>query len=126
MRGEDLNLELVREYRDAVDYIRTITETLQQLRKGRLRGSHDDEVLSVLAIDRMRRTSNLCLEVIADLDAGRIRRESKGIEELQRALQLLQQRLRQGGTARATSTVELNAPFEDRAELKRAEIEFAA
>ena len=114
LRGEDLNLELVREYRDAVDYIRTITETLQQLRKGRLRGSHDDEVLSVLAIDRMRRTSNLCLEVIADLDAGRIRRESKGIEELQRALQLLQQRLRQGGTARATSTVELNAPFEDR------------
>ena len=111
LRSEDINLQLVREYRDAVDYIRTTTETLQQLRKGQLRGPHDSELLSVLAADRIRRTSNLCLEIVADLDAGRVRPECKDIEELQRALQRLQQRVRQGGSARTPSTGGLKAPF---------------
>ena len=112
LRGEDINLQLVREYRDAVEYIRTTTETLQQLRKGQLRGPQDGELLSVLASERIRRISNLCLEVVADLDAGRVRAESKGIQELQRALQALQQRLRQGSNPRTASTGGLNAPFE--------------
>jgi hypothetical protein len=37
------------------------------------------------------------LEVVADLDAGRVRQESNNVHELQQALQHLQQRLRQGG-----------------------------
>lgn len=114
MRGEDINLQLVREYRDAVDYIRTTTETLQQLRKGQFRDPHDGELLSVLANDRIRRTSNLCLEIIADIDAGRVRPESKGIEELQQALERLQQRLSQGSNALTTATGELDAGEEVR------------
>ena len=113
LRGEDINLELVREYRDAVEYVRTTTETLQQLRKGQLRGPHDGELLSVLAADRIRRTTNLCLEIVADLDAGRSKPEFKGMEELQRALQALQQRLKQRGTVRTASTGGLNPPFDE-------------
>jgi hypothetical protein len=111
LRCEDINLQLVREYRDAVDYIRTTTETLQRLRKCRLGGSDNGELLSVLATDRIRRASNLCLEVIADLDAGRVRQDSKSVGELQRAMQHLQQHLRQGGKAQAT--VQLNASSEE-------------
>jgi hypothetical protein len=111
LRCEDINLQLVREYRDAVDCIRTTTETLQRLRKCRLGGSDNGELLSVLATDRIRRASNLCLEVIADLDAGRVRQDSKSVGELQRAMQHLQQHLRQGGKAQAT--VQLNASSEE-------------
>jgi hypothetical protein len=102
LKCEDIDLHLVREYRDAVDYIRTTTATLQQLRKCQLRGSDDSELLSVLAGERIRRTINLCLEVIADIDAGRVRQESKSVDELQRALQNLQQRLKQGGKSHAS------------------------
>ncbi len=97
LKCEDIDLHLVREYRNAVDYIRTTTETVQRLRKHHFRGSDDGELLSVLATDRIRRAINLCLEVVADLDAGRVRQESNSVHELQQALQHLQQRLRQGG-----------------------------
>jgi hypothetical protein len=102
LRCEDIDLDLMREYRDAVDYIRTTTEALQRLRKCHLRESDKGELLSVLATGRIRRTSNLCLEVIRDLDAGRVGKESQSVDELQRAIQHLQQRLRQGSKAQAT------------------------
>jgi hypothetical protein len=97
LQCEDIDLHLVREYRNAVDYICTTTETVQRLRKRHIRGSDDGELLSVLAADRIRRAINLCLEVVADLDAGRVGQESKSVDELQQAVQHLQQRLRQGG-----------------------------
>src|SRR5271167_1064598 len=78
LQCEDLDLRLVKEYRDAVDFIRTAAGTLQRLRECQFRGSDDGELLSVLATDRIRRTINLCLDVIADLDAGRVKNESKG------------------------------------------------
>jgi hypothetical protein len=102
LKYEEMDISLVREYRDAVDYIRTTTVTLQQLRKRRLQASDDAELLSDLATDRIRRTINLCLQVIADIDAGRVKEESVSIGDLQQALQHLQQRLRQGGKAQAT------------------------
>jgi hypothetical protein len=70
LRGENIDLQLMREYRDAVDYLRTTMETLQRLRKWQLGGSKNGEQLSVLASDRIRRASNLWLEVIADREAG--------------------------------------------------------
>jgi hypothetical protein len=97
LKCEDIDLHLVQEYRNAVDYICTTTETVQRLRKRHFRGSDDGELLSVLATDRIRRAINLCLEVVADLDAGRVRQESKSVDELQQAVQHLQQRLRQAG-----------------------------
>jgi hypothetical protein len=97
LQCEDIDLHLVREYRNAVDYIRTTTETVQRLRKRNVRAADDGELLSVLATDRIRRAINLCLEVVADLDAGRVGQESNSVHELQQAVQHLQQRLRQGG-----------------------------
>ena len=98
LKCEDIDLHLVQEYRNAVDYIRATTETVQRLRKRYSPlGSDDGELLSVLATDRIRRAINFCLEVAADLDAGRVRQESNILHELQQALQHLQQRLRQGG-----------------------------
>jgi len=97
LQCEDIDLRLVQEYRNAVDYIRTTTETVQRLRKRNVRAADDGELLSVLATDRIRRAINLCLELSADFDAGLVRQESNSVNELQQAVQHLQQRLRQGG-----------------------------
>ena len=110
LKCEDIDVRLVREYREAVDYIRRTTETLQRLRKCQKQGSDDGEMLSVLATDRIRRTINLCLEVVADLDAGRLRPESKSVDELQGAVQHLQQHLRQGGKAQTSVRLNVSTP----------------
>lgn len=94
LQCEDIDLRLVKEYRDAVDYIRTAAETLEQLRECQFRGLDNGELLSALATDRMQRTINLSLEMIADLDAGRVKNGSKGVDELFRALEHLHDRLR--------------------------------
>jgi hypothetical protein len=41
----------------------------------------------VLVADRIRRATNLCLEVGADLAAGRVTSETKGVDELYRSLE---------------------------------------
>lgn len=94
LQNEDIDLRLLKEYRDAVNYIRTAAGTVQQLRECQLRGLDDAELLSVLAVERIRRTINLCMEVMADLDASRVKGESKDIEELCRALERLHDRIR--------------------------------
>jgi hypothetical protein len=105
LKCEEIDPGLVREYCDAVDYIRTTTAALQQLRKRQLEGADSGELLSVLAQERVRRTINLCLEVTADLNAGRVKRESTSVAELQEALQNLQQRLQKAGRTPVTAGV---------------------
>jgi hypothetical protein len=95
LKGEDIDLRLVREYRDAMDYICTITETLRRLRASKLHGSDDRELLSTLAAERVRRATIVCQEVVADLEAGRIRHDSANVEELAGTAQRLQQCLKQ-------------------------------
>lgn len=99
---EDLDLRLVKEYRDAVDHIRTAAATLQQLRECQFGGSDEGALLSALATDRIRRATNVCLELSADLDAGRLKSESKGVDELYRATEDLHNRIRPVGKARVT------------------------
>jgi hypothetical protein len=101
LKGEDIDLGLVREYRDAMDHICSITETLQRLRTSKPRASDDREVLPALAADRIRRATSVCLDVIADLDAGRIRQDSAHVEELVRAVHQLQHRVKQGSKSAA-------------------------
>ena len=107
LQCEGIDLRLLKEYRDAVDYIRTAAGAVQQLRECQLRGLDDGEVVSALAAERIRRTINLCMEVITDLDAGRVKNESKGVEELYGAMEQLRDRLRrvlklQNGFSKAT------------------------
>ena len=114
LQAEDMDLRLVKEYREAVDSIRTAAATLQQLRECQLRGLDDGELFSDLAADRIRRTNSLCVDVIADLDAGRVKNEPKGVAELHRALDNLHARLRQVAKARA-----IKYPTADRSPARR-------
>lgn len=94
MQSEGIDFRLLNEYRDAVDYIRSAAGMVQQLRERNLRGLDTSELLSVLNEQRTRRAINSCFEVIADLDAGRMKADSKDVDELQQALAQLSDRLR--------------------------------
>jgi hypothetical protein len=94
MQGEGIDLRLLKEYRDAVEFIRSSATTVQQLRECHLRGLDDAELFSLLATERIRRTIDSCLTLMTDLDSGRVKIESKEVDELYQALEQLTTRLR--------------------------------
>lgn len=100
LQGEDMDLRLVKEYRDAVDCIRNAAGTLQQLRENQFRKIDDSELLSILAATRIRRTINLCLDLSSDLDASRVKSDSENLGELYQAVDHLRDRLEQLGKSR--------------------------
>ena len=99
LRDEDMDVRLVKEYRNAVEHIRTAAGTLEQLREGQFRGMDDNELLTELADERIRRATKLCMELNADLDAGRVKPNSKKVDELFHALENLHDRLKKGGNS---------------------------
>jgi len=94
LQCEDMDVRLVKEYRQAVNHIRTAAATLEQLREHQFRSMDDTELLSTLATDRVRRTITLCLEVVADLDADRLKDAFKDVDELYRTLGYAHEHLR--------------------------------
>jgi hypothetical protein len=94
LRSEGIDLRLLNEFRDTIDYIRTASLAVQQLRERQLRGRDDSEIISVLVAERVRRATNICLEISADLDSGRLTTATKGIEELYTSMEQACDRLR--------------------------------
>jgi len=94
LRLEGIDLRVLNEFRDAVDYIRTAAVVVQQLREQQMHGRDDGEISLLLTAERIRRATNLCLEVVTDMDAGRVSADSKGVDELYRALEQASDRLR--------------------------------
>lgn len=95
LKREDIDLRLVREYHEAIDLLRSTTETLQRLRTSKPRPSDDQELLTNLVTDRIQRASRICTDLIADCDAGRVRPNTKGLEALTQAIKDLKPRLSQ-------------------------------
>ena len=89
LKCEDIDCRLLEEYRGAVDYIRTAATAVQQLRASQVQGLDNSDALATLALDRIRHVTNLCHAVLNDLDSGRVKDGSKGIGELQRAIEQL-------------------------------------
>lgn len=81
LRSEGIDLRLLKEFRDAVDYVRTTSTAVQQIRDSQLRGNDESEVGAFLTSERIRRATNILLEVITDLESGRVSGETKGVQE---------------------------------------------
>jgi hypothetical protein len=111
LRSQGIDLRLLKEFRDAVDYMQAIAGSVQQTRD-RQTASDEEGVESWLVGERIRRAMNLCLEVITDFDGGRITKDTKGVGELQELLNQAGQRLRSlhvpGVSGHATRSVELD------------------
>jgi hypothetical protein len=95
LRSQGIDLRLLKEFRDAVEYIRTAATVAQQLREHQLQGREDTEILALIATERARRATALCLEVASDVDAGSATGpDAKGMHESYNALQQACDRLR--------------------------------
>jgi len=94
LQSGGIELRLLKEFRDAVDYVRMAAAAVQELRERQLQGRGEEEILNLLAVERMRRASTLCQEVIVDIDAGKVTSETKGVENFQHALDQASGRLR--------------------------------
>jgi len=94
LQSEGIDFRLLNEFRDTVDTIRTTAVAVQQLRELRLKGRDCEEIISMLIADRIRRATNLCHELVADLEAGKVSSETKGVDELFYSLEQASDRLR--------------------------------
>jgi hypothetical protein len=94
LQSEEIDPRRAKEYQYLLSSIRMSMEAIQQLREGQRRGSDEGERFSALSVERVRRATDLCLELSEDIDAGRLNSESKGLAELFGALEHLCVRLR--------------------------------
>jgi hypothetical protein len=70
LSSQGVDLRLLSEFRDAVEYIRGVSTFAQQLREAQLRGHDEIELHSEIAAERVRRAAKICREVAADLDSA--------------------------------------------------------
>lgn len=113
LRTHNVDLRLLKEFRDAVDYMQAIAGSVQQGRERQIEG--DENVDAGLVGERMRRTINFCLEVITDFDAGRITEDTKGLTELLESVEQISQRFRSllgaaAGSSRSVRETEISEP----------------
>jgi hypothetical protein len=94
LQAEGIDFRLLNEFRDTVDAIRTTSLAVQQLRELQLKGRDETEIKSMLVGERIRRATNLCQELVADLDAGHLSHGIKGVDELYDSLEQTCDRLR--------------------------------
>lgn len=92
LRAQNVDLRLLKEFRDAVDYLQAIAQAVQQTREQP--ESDEEGPDSRLVAERLRRTINFCLEVITDFDAGRITEDTAGLTELLENVEQISQRFR--------------------------------
>ncbi|MCL4522297.1 MAG: hypothetical protein M1453_04305 [Acidobacteria bacterium] len=93
MRTGDIDARVLREFRDAVDFIRTTAWAVEQfiaLRKGH----HDPySVMPMLAMERVRRGTQLAHDLSLDLDSTEVSFETPGLEGLFGAVRGLHEKL---------------------------------
>lgn len=94
LQSEGIDFRLLNEFRDTVESLRTTALAVQQLREMQLKGRDDSEIISMLVSDRIRRATNVCHELVADIDAGKIARETKEVEDLYDSLEQACDRVR--------------------------------
>ena len=94
LQKEGIDFRLLNDFRDTVDSIRTTSLAVQQLRELQLKGRDETEIKSMLISERIRRSTNLCHELVADLDAGHLSHGVKGVDELYDSLEQACDRLR--------------------------------
>ena len=94
LQAEGIDFRLLNEFRDTVDTLRTTALAVQQLREYQLKGQDASEVIRMLVKDRVRRATSLCHELVADIDAGKMSRETKDVEELFDAMEQACDRVR--------------------------------
>jgi hypothetical protein len=84
---------ILREFRDAVDYVRKTAWAVQEWQERQLQQHDPQTVLPLLIIERIRRATQLNKAIMTDLTAHGVTRETTGIDEFFRTVESLYQRV---------------------------------
>jgi len=102
IRAGDIDARVLREFREAVDYIRNTAWAIEQWIALREKKQDPYSVLPILAIERVRRGTQLAQDLTLDLESTDVSFETPGLEGLFGAVEGLHSRLSHlfGGKAR--------------------------
>jgi hypothetical protein len=84
---------ILREFRDAVDYVRKTAWAVQEWQERQLKQHDPQTVIPLITAERIRRVTQLIRAILADLAAREVSRDTAGTEELFRAVESLHQRI---------------------------------
>lgn len=85
--------QVLREFRDAVDYVRKAAWVVQEWQERQSHSRDVSTILPLLMFERIRRTTQLCKVIAAEIQNHAACAESLGIEELSGAIEDLRSRL---------------------------------
>lgn len=85
---------VLREFRDAVDFVRKSAWAVYEYQERQLRHKDASTVLSLLTVERVRRGTQLNNDIAADFDARELTSNTPGVAELLRAVEGVAKRLR--------------------------------
>ncbi len=84
---------ILRDFRDAVDYVRKTAWAVQEWQERQLQKHDPQTVLPLLTAERIRRATQLCKAITADFAAHDVTRETAGIDEFYRTVESLYRRV---------------------------------
>jgi hypothetical protein len=85
IKSENIDPRVLREFRDAVDYVRKTAWAVQEWQERQTLHRDSATALPLLVRERVRRTTQLCAAIAQDLKVNEITSETVGIEKLHRA-----------------------------------------
>ncbi len=93
IKSGGVDARLLREFRDAVDYVRKTAWAVQEWQERQLQQRDPHTVLPLLTAERIRRATQLSNTIAQDLAAHEVTHETAGMDELFRAVERVYQRL---------------------------------
>ncbi len=93
IRSGGMDPRVLREFRDAVDYVRKTAWALQELQERQAHQRDTSTVRSLLTEERVRRATQLSKALASDLDSQEVTKGTTGAADLFRAIEGLYQRL---------------------------------
>jgi hypothetical protein len=93
IRSGGMDTRVLREFRDAVDYVRKTAWALQELQERQAQQRDTATVRSLLTEERVRRAAQLGQALVSDVDSHEVTSATTGVEDLFRVIEGLYQRL---------------------------------
>jgi hypothetical protein len=94
IRKGDADPRVLREFRDAVDFVRKSAWAVYEYQERQIRHKDASTVLSLLTLERVRRGTQLNNDIASDFDARELTPDTPGIADLLRAVEGVAKRLR--------------------------------
>jgi len=93
IRSGGFHPQVLRDFRDAVDYVRKTAWAVQEWQERQMQRRDTATVLPLLTAERIRRTMQLSRAVLAEVQSGEVTKETAGVAELSEAIASLHRQL---------------------------------